>query len=47
MKKALITGITGQDEMHNFAIRSQRLTFAIRTAPPLATTHQAFDLLEA
>ena len=33
-------------ELRNFAIRRQRLTFATRTAPSLAATHQAFDLLE-
>ena len=31
-----ITGITGQDEMHNFAIRSQRQILATGTAPPFA-----------
>jgi hypothetical protein len=33
--------------MHNFAIRSQRRTFATGTAPPLAATCQAVDLMEA
>jgi len=33
--------------LHNLAIRSRRQTFATGTAPPLADTHQAVDLMEA
>jgi len=34
-------------EMHNFAIRRQRQTFATRTASPPAATHRAVGLMEA